>query len=151
MGYIEDLRALIGHKRIILPGSAVIIKNAYGKVLMQQRRHPKGRWGLPGGLMELGESAEETAKREALEETGLIVDGLKLLGVYSGKDYLCTAANGDEWYVVTIAYVAESYAGEPAVSDGESLALAWIDPAILPDDTAKSHRKIINDYIKSGK
>ena len=47
MGYIEDLRKLIGHKRIVLNGSLVIIENKDGKILMQKRTYPKGKWGLP--------------------------------------------------------------------------------------------------------
>jgi 8-oxo-dGTP pyrophosphatase MutT (NUDIX family) len=38
----------------------VIIKNKSGEILLQQRKHPHDFWGLPGGLMELGESTEET-------------------------------------------------------------------------------------------
>lgn len=45
MGYIEDLRKLIGHKRIVLNGSLVIIENKDGKILMQKRTYPKGKWG----------------------------------------------------------------------------------------------------------
>ena len=71
MGYIEDLRKIIGHRCISLTGSVVIIKDGEGRILLQKRTHPKGRWGLPGGLMELGESCEETAVREVREETGL--------------------------------------------------------------------------------
>ena len=51
MGYIEDLRKLIGHKRIVLNGSLVIIENKDGKILMQKRTYPKGKWWLPVGLM----------------------------------------------------------------------------------------------------
>ncbi|MDR2569038.1 MAG: NUDIX domain-containing protein, partial [Oscillospiraceae bacterium] len=69
MGYIEELRAIIGHKRIILNGCIAFIKNSKGQFLMQERKYPYGKWGLPGGLMELGESTEETVKREVLEET----------------------------------------------------------------------------------
>ena len=46
MGYIEDLRKLIGHKRIVLNGSLVIIENKDGKILMQKRTYPKGKWHL---------------------------------------------------------------------------------------------------------
>lgn len=104
MGYIEDLRKLIGNKCIILNGSIVVIRNESDEILLQQRTYPKGKWNFPGGLMELGESTIETAKREVFEETNLVVDNLKLIGVYSGKDYLCSAENGDQWYVVTTAY-----------------------------------------------
>ena len=148
MGYVEELRALIGHKRIILNGSAVIVRNKDGLILMQQRKYPYGRWALPGGLMELGESTIDTARREVFEETGLTVGALKLLGVYSGQNYLCSAANGDEWYVVTAAYVTEEYDGTLSVHDGESLAFDWIDPKNLPEDTAKTHRIIISDFLR---
>ena len=148
MGYIEELRALIGNRCIILNGSAVIVKNKDGLILMQQRKHPYGRWGLPGGLMELGESTIDTARRELYEETGLTAGELKLLGVYSGKDYFCSAPNGDEWYVVTIVYVTDDYKGTLSVNDHESLAFRWIDPHDLPNDTAKTHRLIISDFLK---
>ena len=120
MGYIEDLRKLIGHKRIVLNGSLVIIENKDGKILMQKRTYPKGKWGLPGGLMELGESTVETAVREVREETNLTVENLKLLGVYSGKDHLCKAENGDEWYVVVTAYTTKDFSGTLMINDGES-------------------------------
>ncbi len=149
MGYVENLRTLIGHKCIILNGSAVIVENKDGLILMQQRKYPYGRWAIPGGLMELGESTIETARREILEETGLSLGKLKLLGVYSGEEYLCMSANGDEYYVVTTVYITNEYKGIPYVSDHESIAFEWIDPKNLPDDTSKTHRYIIADYLKT--
>ena len=149
MGYVEELRALIGHKCIILNGSAVILKNKAGLILMQQRKYPYGKWALPGGLMELGESTVETAIREVYEETSVTIKNLTLLGVYSGKEYLCSAENGDEWYVVTTAYITDNYEGEVVVNDDESITFEWIDPNYLPDDTASTHRIIISDYLQT--
>ena len=149
MGYVEELRDLIGHKCIILNGSAVILKNKDGLILMQQRKYPYGKWALPGGLMELGESTVETAIREVYEETSLTIKNLTLLGVYSGKEYLCSAENGDEWYVVTTTYITDNYAGEVVVNDDESITFEWIDPNYLPDDTALTHRIIISDYLET--
>lgn len=100
MGYVEELRKLIGHKCIILNGSAVVIKNEKDELLLEQRAYPDGRWCFPCGLMELGESTVETAKREVFEETNLIVENLRLIGVYSGRNHLCSAANGDRKSVV---------------------------------------------------
>ena len=94
MGYIEELRALVGHRRLILCGASVVIRNARGELLLQQRRGPTERWSFPGGLMELGESTEETARREVFEETALTLGAMKLIGVYSGAEHLCRAANG---------------------------------------------------------
>lgn len=148
MGYIEELRAKIGHMRVILPGAVVVIRDGAGRLLVQQRVHPPGKWSFPGGLMELGESAEETARREVFEETGLTVGSLRLIGVYSGEGYLCSAANGDEWYVVTIAYAAEEYSGALTVDRRESVSFEWISPGALPEGFVRSHREILGDYLE---
>lgn len=149
MGYIEDLRKKIGHDCVIFPGSVVIITDEDGRILLQKRTHPKGKWGLPGGLMELGESTEETAKREVFEETNLVVDGLELTGIYSGRDYFCTALNGDEWYVVVAAYKTGNYRGELRINDDESESLEWFSPDEIPESIARTHMEIIEDYINS--
>ena len=147
MGYIEELRKKIGHMRILLPGCNAIILNNERQLLMQQRTYPRGKWGLPGGLMELGESTEETVRREVMEETGLTLGSLKLFGVYSGRGYRCKAENGDEFDVVVIVYIASDYTGEVAVMDEESISFEWFDLDKLPGNIAGSHSKIIDDFL----
>ncbi len=148
MGYIESIRKKLGHECLILPGSAVIISNEKGEILLQQRDYPRGKWCFPGGLMELAESTEDTAVREVWEETGLKVSDLKLMGVYSGSEYLCHAANGDEWYVVTTVYTTSQFEGVAEVHDQESLNVAWFDPRNVPDTLVKTHQKMLKDYIE---
>ncbi len=80
-----------------------------------------GGWGLPGGLMELGESMEETARREVEEETGLLINDLKLLGLFSGAEYHFTFDNGDEIYSVTAVYQTSTYSGKIVPNKDESL------------------------------
>ena len=147
MGYIEELRALVGHRRIILCGSSVVIENERGELLLQKRVHPAGRWAFPGGLMELGESTEDTARSEIREETALELGELRLIGVYSGPDALCSAPNGDEWYVVNVAYACRDYSGQARVNDAESLALEWVRPEQIPAGLVSSHKKILADYL----
>ena len=147
MGYVEDIRALIGRRRIVLNASIVIIRNGRNEILLQHRVYPPGKLGLPGGIMELGESTEETARREVLEETGLVLGRLSLIGVYSGKDYLCVAQNGDEWYSVTTAYATNEFTGKLSVNDNESVAFEWFDVLNLPDNIAKTQRSAIDDYL----
>ena len=148
MGYVEELRALVGHRQLNLCGSCVLVENPLGELLLQQRMYPAGRWCFPGGLMELGESAEDTARRELWEETALKVDKLELLGVYSGPEHLCRAANGDEWYVITIAYTTDCYSGQVKINDGESMALAWFAPEAMPEGLVSTHKKILADYLR---
>lgn len=147
MGYIEDLRKIIGKRPIILVGSVVILVNKKGEILLQERKYPKGYWGIPGGLMELGESTEETAKREVFEETNLIIDQLNFINVYSGSEYFVTAQNGDEFYMVTIAYFTTDFHGELKVDPTESVSMQFFHPDQLPDQIVASHKVILNEYL----
>lgn len=148
MGYIEDLRKLIGKTPVILVGSVVIILDEKKRILLQERTHPKHVWGLPGGLMELGESTEETAKREVLEETELSIENLQLLNVYSGKEYFAIAANGDPFYTVTAAYYTNNYSGSLKVNKEEAYSLHFFATDQLPDKMVGSHKRIIKDYLQ---
>src|SRR3954454_25042734 len=103
--YVERLRAAVGTMPLILPGTNVVIIDDRDRVLLMKRADT-GEWGLPGGLMEPGESFEDTGRRETLEETGLELDELRLLGVFSGPDYFSVCPNGDQVHNVTVAYVA---------------------------------------------
>ncbi|MEC3884360.1 NUDIX domain-containing protein [Halobacillus litoralis] len=148
MGYVEDLRAIIGHRPIILVGSVVMILDEKGRILLQERTSPQGVWGLPGGLMELGESTEQVAKREAFEETGLKVKDLQLLNVYSGEDQFSRAPNGDEFYVVTTAYFTRHFSGDYAFDPAETVQVKFFEFHDLPEKMVGSHRMMIEDYRK---
>lgn len=91
--YIADLRALVGNTRVILNGACVMIFDESGRLLLQQRQD-NGLWGLPSGLMELGEKIEDTARREVWEETGLKLGKLEFFGVYSGRERFADLPNG---------------------------------------------------------
>lgn len=87
---------------------AVVVEN--GRVLLVRRGHEplKGRWTLPGGLIELGEGLKEAVRREVQEETGLLVEPVELVEVldrihredgrvryhYVIADYLCRVTGG---------------------------------------------------------
>jgi mutator protein MutT len=65
-----------------LPGVAAIIIHEEKVLLVERGKEPsKGKWGLPGGLVEVGETIEEAIKREVLEETGISIKPIKLLEV----------------------------------------------------------------------
>ncbi|WP_117153802.1 NUDIX hydrolase [Paraliobacillus quinghaiensis] len=148
MGYIEDLRELVGHRPLIFVGSVVIILDQNGKLLLQKRKYPYGTWGIPGGLMELGESTEEVCRREVLEETGLVIDHLELINVYSGSDHFVIAENGDEFYVVTVAYFTKGFTGNLQVDRSESIKFEFFYPKDLPDNIVKSHRVILDEFLE---
>ena len=67
--YMKDLRSLVGTRPLMLPGASVLILDRHSRVLLQ-KRGDNGLWGPPGGLMELGETVEQTAIREFMKKPG---------------------------------------------------------------------------------
>jgi len=147
MGYIEDLRAVVGQRPLIFVGSVTIIIDEMGRLLLQQRKFPHGAWGITGGLMELGESTEDVARREIFEETGLKVDKLNLINVYYGPQNFVKAENGDEFYVVTVAYYAEGFEGKLNIDKSESITFDFFYPNELPQNIVKSHKVILDEFL----
>lgn len=149
MNYVEELRSIVGHRPLILVGAVVIIVDDKNRILLQKRKTTSyGMWGIPGGLMELGESTEDTARREVLEETGLTVGKLKLIDVFSGPDSLVKVPNGDEFYAVTIAYYTEEISGDLKIDKSESLGFSFISLDNLPENIVKSHKKMIDRFLQ---
>jgi 8-oxo-dGTP pyrophosphatase MutT (NUDIX family) len=68
-------------------GSAVVITNPAGEVLLVRRAYPPGDWVLPGGNAEARESPVQTALREVREETGLHIELERMTGVYYQDDH----------------------------------------------------------------
>jgi 8-oxo-dGTP pyrophosphatase MutT (NUDIX family) len=132
-----------------LVGSVTVIIDNELRILLQKRKSTSyGMWGLPGGLMELAESTEDTARREIYEETGLIAGKLNLIDVFSGSDNFLRIPNGDECYFVTIAYYTMDVKGEIKIDENESLELIYVPIGDLPDNIVKSHKRIIDKFIQ---
>lgn len=104
MDYIKKIRKKVGKDKIFLNFTSGILHNS-GKILLQIRAD-RGTWGLPGGAIELGESAAEALMREFYEETGIKVIPVKLQNVYT--KYTDSYPNGDEAQVITILYLVNA-------------------------------------------
>lgn len=108
--------------------SAAIFRD--GRVLLVRRaREPaRGRWTLPGGGVELGETLHDAVRREVAEETGLAIDPI---GIAGHRDVIVHDGEGRvERHFVVLAFAALSASGEP-VLDAELDAFGWHDPAAL--------------------
>jgi ADP-ribose pyrophosphatase YjhB (NUDIX family) len=102
MNYVKYIRDRVGNDVINLTGVNVLIINEKEEVLLQRRGTFPFKWGLVGGITELGESLEETAVREAKEKTGLDITELNLLGTTSGEECYIDFPNGDKAYFITL-------------------------------------------------
>lgn len=131
MGYISELRKYIGHNPLICAGATVaVIKDK--QILLNLRSDTK-TWGIPGGSLEVGETLEETAKRELKEETNLDCDNFTLLNVFSGNDFYFKYPNGDELYSVIALYLADDFKGSLKITDDESIDLSFFSKSELPN------------------
>lgn len=129
--YIMDMRKLVGHIPLMQCGASVIVLNERNELLLQ-RRKDNGEWGYAGGAVELYERVEDAAARELLEETGLIADELKLLGVFSGPRLRHTYPNGDQVSTVDIVYLCRRYHGQLRCQPEEVAELAFFPIDRLP-------------------
>ena len=113
-------------KQPIIGVGAVIIKD--GKILLEKRKNEpgKGKWSIPGGLVELGESIEETVIREVREETGLEVEEPEHIDVV---DNVVRDENGEvKYHFVIIDYFVKLKGGTmKAMSDAEELRWVTFD------------------------
>lgn len=129
--------------------SALIWDEAREKILLT-RRTDNGRWCLPGGGMDAGESLEETCIREVREETGLIVRVGKLLGVYSTPHRILVYPDGNRVQIISMSFEAHVTGGELAVSDETTEFGYFSVDEIRSMDVMEHHLERIEDALKGG-
>ena len=147
MGYIQEIRSVIGNRPIIVVGASVLLQNEDGCLLLVHRSDNK-LWGLPAGTLELGESLEDCARRELEEETGLQAIELNFYRVFSGPQMFHRYSNGDEVYIVSVAFRCSRYNGLPRVNDAESLSVQFFELQKLPDHMNPPSLQLIRKFIE---
>jgi len=146
MSYLSELRDLVGRRPLLMVGATVFVMDGQKRLLLLKRVDNQC-WGPPGGAVEPGEVVEAAARREALEETGLVLDGLSLFGVFSGEDQFYRYPNGDEVHNVAIVYLCRNHTGEVQIS-GEHTEWRWFGLEEIPDSISPPIIPILDKLIQ---
>ena len=130
----------------VVPAVTAFVQDSKGNILME-RRTDNGRWGLPGGTHQAGESIAETVVREVAEETGLQIAVDRMVGIYTDPKRVIAFSDGEARQEFTMCFAAHVVGGKLAVSS-ESFEVDWITPARLDKlDVAPTTRARITDAM----
>ncbi len=122
------------------PTVDIIIRVGNKIVLIERKNEPRG-WALPGGFVDYGESLETAAIREAQEETGLQLEGLRQFRAYSEPD------RDPRQHNISMVFIAD---GRGELRGGDDAAKAVLFPLDdLPSPLCFDHGKILKDYRES--
>ncbi len=128
----------------VLVGVGILVLNREGKVLIGKRKGFVPKYSIPGGGLGCGETFEEGAMREALEETGLVIKNPKVIGITNNLE---TYKETGKHYVSVVMLVTE-FEGEPCVTEPEKCeSWDWCDPKNLPMPHFDASRMAIDRYL----
>lgn len=145
--HIAHLRQHVGHITLLTPAVAGVIQDEAGNVLLIRRGDGRG-WSLPGGVMEPGEHLTGCLVREVQEETGLDVEPVRLVGVYSDPEVNhITYPNGDQIHIVSATFECRVVGGLLRPDGEESLEVAYFAADALPETLVSAHDIRIRDAL----
>ena len=120
-----------------------IIIEVNSNIILIKRKNPPSGWALPGGFVDYGETLEQAAAREALEETSLTVLNLRLLGCYSDP------LRDPRQHTISSVFVAQGQGTPRAGDDAAELRTFSLDK--LPAPLCFDHNTILQDYSQKKK
>ena len=129
--YYRDPGAPRAHD--LLPAAFAAVRNADGEILVV-RRIDDGNWELPGGRIEVGETAREAVIREVAEESGVMIELGAMSGVYSDPSHVLVDPDGSIHQQIALCFhavPADPDGAAPRPDGTETDAASWCDPAVL--------------------
>jgi 8-oxo-dGTP pyrophosphatase MutT (NUDIX family) len=130
----------------LVPAAGTLTVDTDGQILLQRRRDT-GQWALPMGAMELGETVTQCAVRETEEETGIRVEIVSLVGIYTDPEHIVAYGDGEVRQEYEITFLAKPVAGVPTMND-EASDVRWVAPSDLDTyDIHSTMRRQIDDHL----
>lgn len=144
--YYDDPNAPAANSMV--PSVNVVVADGEDGRILLIRRVDNGNWALPGGAIELGESAVGAAVRETREETGVTCAVTGLVGVYTDPRHLIHYTSDDEVrQEFCIVFIGRPISGTPT-SSSESSEVRWMEPGMIEDlPMHRSMRLRIEHYL----
>jgi 8-oxo-dGTP diphosphatase len=139
--YCEAERCFVYENPI--PAATAIVTDAREHLLLvrRNRRPGKGRWALPGGFIEMGESPMDAARRELQEEAGIRADGPSLVDIiYQESRFYGTS-------LLIIGYSFASFTGDPRPGD-DADDLRFCDARRMPELAFEAHGRMIARFFE---
>ncbi|MBF8187137.1 NUDIX domain-containing protein [Nonomuraea sp. K274] len=131
----------------LVPACGTVTVDDVGRILMQRRRDT-GQWALPMGKMEIGETPSQCAVRETEEETGVRVEPVGILGIYSDPGHIVAYTDGEVRQEYEVMLIARPVGGRPETND-EASDVRWVEPGVLHTlDIHPTQWRQLNDYLE---
>ncbi|MEW6455508.1 MAG: NUDIX hydrolase [Acidobacteriota bacterium] len=108
-------------------------------IILIKRKNPPYGWAIPGGFIEYGEFAENTAIREAKEETNLDIEILSQLHTYSNPE------RDPRHHTISVVFVARGFGTAKAKDDASEIGIFNKDE--IPENLAFDHNRILKNYF----
>jgi 8-oxo-dGTP diphosphatase len=139
----EERKVGVGVGVMLLKGNKVLLGRRHGGPGNESGPLGGARtWSMPGGKLEFGESFEEAARRETLEEAGIRLRSMRVIGV--NNDRAGTA------HFVTIGLLSEEFDGEASVMEpGKMTEWGWFALDTLPEPLYLPSAKVLDNYLKT--
>jgi 8-oxo-dGTP diphosphatase len=116
---------------LVVPTAFVAVRGLHGSLLLV-RRCDSGAWELPGGRVEVGESAADAAVRETAEETGVQVTVTGFVGLFTDPGHVVRGVGGQVRQQFVLLLRARPVGGAPRGDQQETSAAAWVPVGDLP-------------------
>src|SRR5579863_3068126 len=112
--------------RPIVAVLAVVVRGERALIVQRAQQPNQGRWGFPGGVLELGETVREGAMRELAEETGILAEPADILNVHDAIQRDAQGRVQFHYTLIAVRGIWRSGEGEPA---DDAAAVAWVSRA----------------------